>query len=62
MQTILNFINMLVSGVQQFLEFFIDLPDIISQFIGGILPPELIATLLIVLGIVILVRVLELIP
>lgn len=62
MQTILNFINMLVSGVQQFLEFFIDLPDIISQFVGGILPPELIATLLIVLGIVILVRVLELIP
>lgn len=62
MQTIINFINMLVSGVQQFLEFFIDLPDIISQFIGGILPPELIATLLIVLGIVILVRVLELIP
>lgn len=62
MQTIINFINMLVSGVQQFLEFFIDLPDIISQFVGGILPPELIATLLIVLGIVILVRVLELIP
>lgn len=62
MQTILNFINMLVSGVQQFLEFFIDLPDIISQFLGGILPPELIATLLIVLGIVILVRVLELLP
>lgn len=62
MQTILNFINMLISGVQQFLEFFIDLPDIISQFVGGILPPELIATLLIILGIVILVRVLELIP
>lgn len=62
MQTILNFINMAISGVQQFFQFFIDLPDTISQMLGGYIPSEIISTLLIVLVIIIAVRVLELIP
>lgn len=62
MNAIMNFINMLVSGVEQFLNFFTQLPNTISSFLGDYIPPEIVTTLLIVLVIVILVRVLELIP
>ena len=62
MQTILNFINMIVNGVQQFFQFFIDLSDTISQFLGGYIPSEIISTLLIIFVIVVAIRVLELLP
>lgn len=62
MKTILNFINMIVNGVQQFFRFFIDLPDTISQFLGGYIPSEIIGTLLVIFVIVVAIRVLELLP
>ena len=46
----MNFINMLVSGVEQFLNFFTQLPDTISSFLGDYIPPEIVTTLLIIIS------------
>ena len=60
METISKLFNSLLSGIQQFISFFVDLPNMLSQFLGGILPVELISILLIALGITILIRIVEL--
>jgi len=60
METISKLFNSLLSGIQQFISFFVDLPNMLSQFLGGILPAELISILLIALGITILIRIVEL--
>lgn len=60
METISKLFNSLLSGIQQFINFFVELPNMLSQFLGGILPAELISILLIALGITILIRIVEL--
>lgn len=61
MQTVIQFISLLISGVSLSFQFFLTLPSIIIACLGMI-PNYLSGVLSLCLGIIIGVRVLELLP
>lgn len=61
MQVIIEFINLLISGVQQVFSFILTLPQILSTCVTAF-PPVLATYLLVAFGVIIAIRVLELLP
>lgn len=61
MQVIIEFIQLLISGVQQMFSFISELPGILSQCVNAF-PPYLATILLVCFGLIVAIRVLELLP
>lgn len=61
MQVIIEFIQLLIGGVQQIIQFFTTLPAILSTCVTAF-PPVLSTYLLVGFAVIILIRVLELVP
>lgn len=61
MQVIIEFLQLLMSGVQQMFAFLTTLPGMLSQCVNAF-PPALATYLLACFGIILAIRVLELLP
>lgn len=61
MQVIIEFFQLLMSGVQSVFSFLLEMPSLLSQC-GNAFPPVLFTYLLAAFGVIIAIRVLELLP